>query len=135
MNSLESRMAFYQKDLDNPFSVNGFKGTWNFSDHRLIPDVLHGFLLRFFSVGRLRRVPLEEINKIMNEVWEGPGSLEKLFLLEKEMELSGKDIKFDPRDFAKSKKTDEDDDDEGYLIMPDLPLNNFADSEDFDEDE
>lgn len=136
MNSIiEDKIAFYKKDIDNPFSVNGFKGTWQFSDHSLIPDILNGFLLRYFQVGRLKRVPLEKINSIMNEVWEGPGSLEKIFMLEKEMELSGKTIKFDPRDFTKSKKKEEEEEDEGYLMMPDLPINSFDDNEDFDEDE
>jgi hypothetical protein len=40
----------------------------------------------------------------MNEVWEGPGSLEKLLRLELEMKLSGRLIKFDASDFKDKKK-------------------------------
>ena len=132
---LENKVAFYQKDIDNPFSVNGFKGTWQFSDHSLIPDTLVGFLLRSFGVGRLKRIPLEDINKLMNEVWEGPGSLEKIFRLQYEMEVSGKKILLDPRDFPKSKKDEEDEDDE-FATLPDLPLNSFDSLDNLsDEDE
>jgi hypothetical protein len=55
----------------------------------------------------------------MNEVWEGPGSLEKLFRLELEMKQSGKMIKFDARDFAKDKKDEEEDE-------LDIPLSVFG---------
>ena len=129
---LENKVAFYRKDIDNPFSVNGFKGTWQFSDHSLIPDTLVGFLLRSFGVGRLKRIPLEDINKLMNEVWEGPGSLEKIFRLQYEMEVSGKKILLDPRDFPKSKKDEEDE----FDTLPDLPLNSFDSLDNLsDEDE
>jgi len=132
---LENKVAFYRKDIDNPFSVNGFKGTWQFSDHSLIPDTLVGFLLRSFGVGRLKRIPLEDINKLMNEVWEGPGSLEKIFRLQYEMEVSGKKILLDPRDFPKTKKDEEDEEDE-FATLPDLPLNSFDSLDNLsDEDE
>ena len=121
---VESRIAFYKKDIDAPHSVNGFRGTWNFSDHNLIPDVLKGFLMRHFDVSRLRRVPLQDINKVMNEVWEGPGSLEKIFRLELEMEESGRKIKYNLRDFSKKKQKNETDEDE-FEDLPDLPLNDF----------
>jgi len=115
---LTDRIEFYKRDhkrdLDNPHSVNGFRGTWQFSDHSLIPGTLHGFLTRYFGIEKLKRVPLEKINKLMNEVWEGPGSLEKLFRLEAEMITSGQTIKFDTflntpsiRDFAKSEEEEE----------------------------
>lgn len=132
--TLESKVAFYQKDIDNPFTVNGFKGTWQFSDHSLIPDTLVGFLLRSFGVGRLKRIPLEDINKLMNEIWEGPGSLEKVFRLQYEMEATGKKIILDPRDFPKSKKDDEEEDDE-FATMPDLPLNTFDSLDEFSEED
>lgn len=127
---LDSRIEFYKKDIDNPFSVNGFRGTWQFSDYNLIPSTLHGFLTRYFGIGKIKRIPLEEINKLMNEVWEGPGSLEKLFRLEAEMIASGQTIKFDSRDFAKDKKKDEEEEDEF-----DIPLSVFGADELLEEDE
>ena len=94
MDILESKIAFYARDVDNPFSVNGFRGTWAFSDHNLIPDVLHEFLMLYFRESRLRRVKIEKINEVMNEVWDGPGSLEKIFRLTVEMRADGRDIAF-----------------------------------------
>jgi hypothetical protein len=128
---LEDKVDFYKRDIDNPFSVNGFRGTWQFSDHTLIPDTLHGFLTRYFGIGKLRRVPLKEINKLMNELWEGPGSLEKLFRLEAEMRAAGQQIKFDSRDFAKMKKEDAEEDEDEL----DIPLNVFGTESLEDEDE
>jgi hypothetical protein len=113
---LNDKIKFYKQDIDNPNTVNGFRGTWQFSDHTLIPDDLFPFLSRYFGIARLRRVPLEQINKLMNEVWDGPGSLEKLFRLELEMRAAGKTIKFDSGDFAKMKTEDAEKDEE------DLPL-------------
>lgn len=115
--AVENRIEFFKRDIDNPNSVNGFRGTWNFSDHTLIPDTLHGFLTRHFGQAKLRRIPLDKINQVMNEVWEGPGSLEKLFRLELEMRQAGKMIKFDARDFVKDKKDEEDEEDDGPLAL------------------
>ena len=120
---LEDKVDFYKRDIDNPFSVNGFRGTWQFSDHTLIPDTLFGFITRHFGQAKLRRIPLDRINQIMNEVWEGPGSLEKLLRMELEMKQSGKLIKFDASDF-KDKKKEEDDE-------LDIPLSMFG-SEDLE---
>ena len=117
--AVENRINFYKQDIDNPHSVNGFRGTWKFTDHTLIPETLFGFLTRYFGQAKLRRIPLDRINQLMNEVWEGPGSLEKLFRLELEMKQSGKMIKFDARDFAKDKKDEEEDE-------LDIPLSVFG---------
>ena len=71
---------------DQPWLVNGFKGTWNFSDHTLIPDVLRNFIWENFPKHeRFRRIPLDEINALMNDVWEGPGSMNKIEQLYQEM--------------------------------------------------
>jgi hypothetical protein len=114
--SVEDKINFYKQDIDDPHTVNGFRGTWKFSDHTLIPDSLYGFLTRHFAQAKLRRIPLEKINQVMNEVWEGPGSLEKLLRLELEMKQSGRLIKFDASDF-KDKKKDEEEEDDGPLAL------------------
>jgi hypothetical protein len=121
--SVEDKIEFYKRDVDNPNSVNGFRGTWKFSDHTLIPDTLFGFITRHFGQAKLRRIPLDKINQLMNDVWEGPGSLEKLFRLELEMRQAGKMIKFDASDFKDLKKID---DDEEEL---DIPLSIFGNEE------
>jgi hypothetical protein len=126
--SVEEKINFYKQDIDNPYAVNGFRGTWKFTDHTLIPDTLFGFITRYFGQAKLRRIPLDRINQIMNEVWEGPGSLEKLFRMELEMRQSGKLIKFDASDFKDKKKEVEDEEDDGPLSMfgsEDLETGNF----------
>ena len=121
--NIESTIEFYNnpKFLEDPFHPNGFKGTFQFSAHDLIPCVFHGFLQRYFGQYKIRRVPLEKINQVMNDVWEGPGSLEKIFRLEEELRASGKDIKFTAADMAaiKAKKDDIEDD----IILADSLLN------------
>ena len=70
---------------DQPWLPNGFAGTFAYSDHRLIPETITEFLIEHFRarIGEARRnhikaIPLEEINDLMNEVWEGPGSMVKI---------------------------------------------------------
>ena len=122
LKALETRIEFFKRDIDNPNSVNGFRGTWNFSDHTLIPETLYGFLTRHFGQAKLRRIPLDKIYQVMNELWEGPGSLEKLFRLELEMRQAGKMIKFDARDFAKDKKDEEEEDDSPLALFGSVEL-------------
>jgi len=68
-----------RQPTDQPHLLNGFNGTWNFSDHNLIPEALCNFILESFpKATRFKRIPLEEINDLMNDVWEGPGSMVKI---------------------------------------------------------
>lgn len=85
---LEQRIEHHRKSVDIPYYVNGFGGTWQISDHRLIPECLEEFLSLSFGTTRLERVEIEEINRLLNEVWEGPGSMEKI--LRMEFELRGR---------------------------------------------
>jgi hypothetical protein len=127
---LNSKISFYNDPalIDNPHHPAGFKGTFKFSEHRLIPDVYQGFLQRHFGVMRLSRIKIEEINKLMNEVWEGPGSLEKIFRLEEEYRAANRPMQITPADYVKIKKVtkDEDEDDESEK---DLPLPTFGEEE------
>ena len=127
---VETKISFYKRDIDNPMSVNGFRGTWQFSDHRLIPDVFRGFLQRHYGVMRLQRIKIEDINVLLNELWDGPGSLAKIFRLENDLYNAGANIKFSPLDIAKIKKYEEDDEQE----LDDLPLAQFAESSDDDDE-
>jgi len=47
-----------------------------------------------FEVSNLKRVPLKDINRVMNDIWEGPGSLEKVFRQAIELRSKGRDIQF-----------------------------------------
>jgi|TARA_B110000977_G_scaffold10097_1_gene13194 hypothetical protein len=80
---------------DNPFHLNGFKGTFAFSDHLLIPEPLTEFLLEFYRgrTGERRKnhiiaIPLEEINELLNEQWEGPGSMSKIVRMTYELKAN-----------------------------------------------
>ena len=89
---MDSLTYWEKQPTDQPHLLNGFKGTWAFSDHNLIPDALRNFIIESFpKIERFKRIPLDEINALMNEVWEGPGSMvkiEKLFLEMKSERLS-----------------------------------------------
>lgn len=77
-----------RQPTDDPHTLNGFAGTWAFSDHNLIPDALRDFIWYSFpKVERFRRIPLEDINALMNEVWEGPGSMPKIMRLKEELRV------------------------------------------------
>ena len=128
---LNSKISFYNDPalINNPHHPAGFKGTFKFSEHRLIPEVYLGFLQRHFGVLRLTRIKIEEINKLMNEVWEGPGSLEKIFRLEEEYRASGRAVQITPADYVKVKKVTKDEDDEDDEFEKDLPLPTFGEEE------
>ena len=68
-----------RQPTDNPYYVNGFNGTFAFSEHKLVPEPFRNFIVESFpKIDRFRRIPLEDINTLMNDVWEGPGSMVKI---------------------------------------------------------
>ena len=97
----ESSVAFWQaQPTDNPGSINGFKGTWAITDHGLIPSALQDYIAEtFYGYTRLSRIPLEDINNALNEVWEGPGSMAKITELvyeKRQARQEGRDDEKDP---------------------------------------
>lgn len=90
-----SELEYWERQpTDQPWLLNGFNGTWNFRDHNLIPESLHNFIFEHFpKVEKFKRIPLEDINKIMNDVWEGPGSMTKIVRLKNEMFSARQDTK------------------------------------------
>jgi len=64
---------------DNENTVNGFAGEFAFSDHKLVPECLRDFLMESFPKrDAFRKIPLEDINGLLNAVWQGPGSVAKI---------------------------------------------------------
>jgi hypothetical protein len=64
---------------DNENTVNGFDGEFAFSDHNLVPQSLRDFLMESFPKrDAFRKIPLEDINGLLNAVWQGPGSMAKI---------------------------------------------------------
>lgn len=118
-NSLQAKIDFYNqpKFVNDPFHPAGFKGTFAFKEHTAIPDVFTGLLQRYFGHFRIRRIPLNKINDLLNEIWEGPGSLEKVFRLEDELRANGNKIAISASDIAKLKENDEEDDNESDIEL------------------
>ena len=84
---------------DDPMTNNGFKGTFAFTDHLLIPQGITEFLLEHFhkqcfktasgwKKNHIEAIELDEINELMNEIWDGPGSMNKIATLTNEMRLA-----------------------------------------------
>lgn len=94
--SKNSAIKYWESQpTDQPWLLNGFKGTWAFSDHSLIPGEIVEFLLESFRnrLGEMRKdhvksIPLVEINDLLNLVWEGPGSMSKIVNLTYDMRLN-----------------------------------------------
>jgi len=64
---------------DEPDKVNGFDGEFAFSDHNLVPECLRDFLMESFPKrDAFRKIPLDDINGLMNAVWQGPGSMARI---------------------------------------------------------
>ena len=94
------RSAFWAKQpTDEPNTINGFNGTFAFSEHSRIPQGIVEFLLEHFhkqcfktanswKKNHIEAVPLDEINELMNEIWEGPGSMTKIARLTNEMRIA-----------------------------------------------
>jgi hypothetical protein len=106
---LKSKIAFYEKDIDKPYTLNNFNGTFAIQSHAGIAEPLRGFLQRHFGVMRLERVKIDLINEALNELWDGPGSLEKILLLEHQYMLEGKEVKIMPSDIVKKQASEDDD--------------------------
>jgi hypothetical protein len=103
-----------RQPTDQPWTVNGFNGTWAFSDHDLIPDTLRNFIFESFpKIERFKRIPLEEINKLMNDVWEGPGSMSKIARLTQEIRNARlSNVSSDSKDLGEVKTIDDYSEDE-----------------------
>ena len=117
---MDTKTYWETQPTDIPHYVNGFAGTWNFSDHDLIPNSLTNFIVESFpKVERFKRIPLDEINALMNDVWEGPGSMVKLERLVAEMRanrIAG--IESDSKDNADVKTIDDYSDEEKSSFAP-----------------
>jgi hypothetical protein len=132
--NVNSKIEFYsqEKYVNDPFHPAGFAGTWAISDHTRIPEQVVEYLQYKFQVSRLRRVPLEDINQALNEVWEGPGSLSKVFLLAEELRKTASDFKVGILDSPNKKSKQEENEDDEYIA--DIPLSNFGSNDDSEEE-
>lgn len=131
--NVNSRIEFYsqEKYVNNPCHPAGFAGTWAISDHTRIPEQVIEYLQYKFETAKVRRIPLDKINKALNEVWEGPGSLTKVFQLTEELKQTVGDFKVGYGDLPAKKEKDNDDE-----YIPDIPISRYGvDSNDANNEE
>lgn len=80
--SKESAPAYWEKQpTDVTGCINSFDGTFAFTSHGLIPEVLRNFLEEVFFYQynvRFQMVPIEDVNDVMNKYWQGPGCVADL---------------------------------------------------------
>jgi len=75
-----------EQPTDNPFTLNGFDGEWACEDHAGVPQALHNYLMECFPrKARLKDIPIDDINRVLNEAWKGPGSMANIVMLEEQM--------------------------------------------------
>jgi hypothetical protein len=91
-----------KQPTDQPWLLNGFRGTFAYSDHRRIPEALLEFLLEHFykRLGDARKhhikaIELDEINELLNDIWDGPGSMPKIAKMTQDMRMTRLDIVID----------------------------------------
>ena len=94
------RTAFWaNQSIGDSHTINGFNGTFAFSEHSRIPQGIVEFLLEHFhkqcfrtasgwKKNHIEAIELDEINELMNEIWDGPGSMNKIATLTNEMRLA-----------------------------------------------
>ena len=115
------------KDTEQPWLVNGFKGTWAISEHSLIPSNFLNFLHECFPhVDRLKKVPMDDINRTLNEVWEGPGSMEKVDRITQELKQA-RQIRGLSKTPLEPVKTIDDFDADEFKYELDIPLEDDED--------
>lgn len=74
-----------EQPSDNPNTVNGFSGTWNISDHALVPECVRDFVMEHYPrKEKLTQIPLKDINELLNDAWQGPGSMSRLVMLKEQ---------------------------------------------------
>ena len=103
VSSKESAVAYWESTpTDQPWLLNGFNGTWAFSDYSLIPQPILEFLHEYYNkrLGELRKnhiktVKLNEINDLLNDIWDGPGSMSKIVAMTYDMRIARLDVASD----------------------------------------
>lgn len=86
-----------EQPTDNENTINGFSGEFAFTDHELVPNCLRDFVIENFpKKEKFDRVSLDDINNLLNSVWQGPGSMVRITMLThqlRETERRGSPVK------------------------------------------
>lgn len=71
-----------KRDSDDENSINGFNGEFAFTDHSLVPEALRALVIETYPRKEsFTKVPLKDINALLNSVWQGPGSMPRIVML------------------------------------------------------
>jgi hypothetical protein len=68
---IDTRTFYAEQSTDNPGSLMGFRGTFTFSEHGLVPDLIREYVLLVTRKERFSQIPLEEINRLAREIHGG----------------------------------------------------------------
>lgn len=69
------------KETHLPNHINGFDSTFQIREHALIPSSLRDFIMESFpNKDKLDQINIDDINQVLNDVWEGPNSMKKVVL-------------------------------------------------------
>lgn len=63
---------------DQPWKLNGFTGVFAYEDPATVPELFRNFAVEYFNLERYRRVDLDKLNAVLNDLWDGPGSCAKI---------------------------------------------------------
>ena len=81
----QRRIDFWKSDpVINDGGINSFDGTFQITDITKISEHLYPYLMARFGIeydGRgfpLKRIEPSAINEVLNEIWEGAGSMAKV---------------------------------------------------------
>jgi len=62
----------YYNTNDYAHGVNSITH-FNFTDPACVPELFRNFAVEYFSLEKFRRVDLERLNEVLNDIWPGPG--------------------------------------------------------------
>jgi hypothetical protein len=87
----------FEAHSDVPHHPYGFRGTWQFSSHSTIPQVFEEFLMLSFETAHISKIPIEQINELLNREWDvdAPSPYNRIWDCVQEMRVNGRDIRFE----------------------------------------
>lgn len=87
---VEHKIAYWAaQPTDRKGTLNSFDGTFAIEDAENIPEVLMEYLMEHFGA-KLEKATMADINKALNDVWDGPGSMPKVVGLTWELRCARK---------------------------------------------
>lgn len=67
----------YYAQQDYAHGVNSITH-FDFQDSSTVPELFRNFAVEYFNLERYSRVDLEQLNAVLNQHWQGPGSAARI---------------------------------------------------------